>query len=262
MLIQKLRERKTVLQESIRTCKQKLSILPSGILRISETKGKVCYYHRKSFQDKNGKYISKKNTRLIKQLAEREYYFKTLLALEEELRAVDALLNIKINHPASTVYKSMNPSIKSMITPLEEPVSDAIKRWQSIPNPPMEPWEGSYVLKTKRGEYVRSKAEYNIANTLLAEKIPYKYEAPFMTVDGFNQRPDFTIMNPTTGQIFIWEHFGMIDRPDYTKRMINKLGAYELSGLFPGNGLIVTFDDGSQPLTVDHIRQIIDKLLR
>ena len=218
------------MQESIRTCKHKLSILPSGILRISETKGKVCYYHRKSFQDKNGKYISKKNTRLIKQL--------------------------------STVYKSMNPSVKSMITPLEEPVSDAIKRWQSIPNPPMEPWEGSYVLKTKRGEYVRSKAEYNIANTLLAEKIPYKYEAPFMTVDGFNQRPDFTIMNPTTGQIFIWEHFGMIDRPDYTKRMINKLGAYELSGLFPGNGLIVTFDDGSHPLTVDHIRQIIDKLLR
>ena len=221
------------MQESIRTCKHKLSILPSGILRISETKGKVCYYHRKSFQDKNGKYISKKNTRLIKQLAEREYYFKTLLALEEELKAVDALLSIKINHPASTVYKSMNPSIKSMITPLEEPVSDAIKRWQSIPNPPMEPWEGSYVLKTKRGEY-----------------------------DGFNQRPDFTIMNPTTGQIFIWEHFGMLDRPDYTKRMINKLGAYELSGLFPGNGLIVTFDDGSHPLTVDHIRQIIDKLLR
>ena len=178
---------------------------------------------------------------------------------EEELQAVDHLLAIE-KQPSA--HSSLDASVRDLVIPLEEPVENAIKRWENIPDNPMESRVGSYIIKTKRGDYVRSKAEYTIANMLFDEGIPYKYEAEFMTVDGTYQRPDFTIMNPSTGKLFRWEHFGMMDKPDYVRKMINKLDLYRMSGLFPGNGLIVTFDDGFHPLTTDHIKEIIDTLLR
>ena len=54
----------------------------------------------------------------------------------------------------------------------------------------------------------------------------------------------------------------MLDKPYYVKDMINKLNGFEESELYPGKGLIVTFDDGTHPLTQDHILQIINDLLR
>ena len=259
MLIQELSDRKKELLGFIKTCRQRLSHLPPGFLRISESRGKKFYYLKQSEKDRNGKYISKKNTKIIKQLAEKEYYLKALIRAEEELKIVDHLLSFEKQPSAHSL---LDPSIRDMVIPLEESVENAIKRWESIPDNPMESRVGSYIIKTKRGDYVRSKAEYNIANMLFDEEIPYKYEAEFMTVDGTYQRPDFTVMNPSTGKLFRWEHFGMMDKPEYVKKMINKLDLYRMSGLFPGNGLIITFDDGSHPLDTYFIRDIIDKFLK
>lgn len=263
MLLIELRKRATELKQYISKCEWFLKKAPPGKLRVTETQNRIKFYIRKSNTDTNGKYLSiAKESKLIIALTRKDYYQKALESAREELEQVEKLLRLEESQPIATIYSKMRPATRALVEPFEEPMEERIKRWESVQPDIKPPKEGSYLLLTKRGEYVRSKAEYNIANALYANKIPYKYEPSYMAKDGTYSRPDFQVMNPTTGETLYWEHFGMLDRPSYVKDMVDKLGGYEESELYPGKGLIVTFDDGSHPLTQAHIQQIIDDLLK
>ena len=263
MLVTELKKRAELLELYIADCERFLKRAPEGKLRVTETEKRVKYYIRHSNTETNGKYLSMKtDSKQIKLLARKHYCEKVLQEARIELKKVEDLLAYEMEQPISTQFLELKPSERSLINPFEEPVEDKIKRWQAAMPDVVPPKEGSYVIPTKRGEYVRSKAEYNIANALYANKIPYKYEPSYMSKDGTYSRPDFQIMKASTGEILYWEHFGMLDKPYYVKDMINKLNGFEESELYPGKGLIVTFDDGTHPLTQDHILQIINDLLR
>ena len=60
---------------------------------------------------------------------------------------------------------------------------------------------------------MRSKSEAMIAMSLYVQKIPYRYECE-LKLGSITLFPDFTIRHPETGEIFYWEHFGMMDKPD------------------------------------------------
>ena len=263
MLITELKKRAEILKRYIADCERFLKRVPEGKLRVTENGKQIKFYVRQSTTDTNGKYLSTKtDIKQIKLLARKHYCEKVLREARIELKKIEDLLSYEESHPISGRYLELKQAERTLIEPFEEPMEDRIKRWQSAMPDVVPPKEGSYVIPTKRGEYVRSKAEYNIANALYANKIPYKYEPSYMSKDGTYSRPDFQVMNPSTGEILYWEHFGMLDKPYYVKDMINKLSGYEESELYPGKGLIVTFDDGTHPLTQDHILQIINDLLR
>ena len=77
-------------------------------------------------------------------------------------------------------------------------------------------------FRTLQGELVKGYQELLIANWLALHRIPYKYEAPYVSkcrIDiGFDHRPDFHILDST---IYI-EHFG-IDRKGNTRPDIDKV---------------------------------------
>lgn len=81
-------------------------------------------------------------------------------------------------------------------------------------------------FRTLRGELVKGYQELLIANWLALHRIPYEYEAPYVTkrrIDiGFDYRPDFHISDST---IYI-EHFGIArngdTRPDIDKVAYNE----------------------------------------
>lgn len=77
-------------------------------------------------------------------------------------------------------------------------------------------------FRTLQGELVKGYQELLIANWLALHRIPYKYEAPYVSkrrIDiGFDYRPDFHILDST---IYI-EHFG-IDRQGNTRPDIDKV---------------------------------------
>lgn len=77
-------------------------------------------------------------------------------------------------------------------------------------------------FRTLQGELVKGYQELLIANWLALHRIPYKYEAPYVSkrrIDiGFDYRPDFHILDST---IYI-EHFG-IDRKGNTRPDIDKV---------------------------------------
>ena len=64
---------------------------------------------------------------------------------------------------------------------------------------------------TAKGEYVSSKSEKIIADTLTKNNINYVYELPLRLKGYGTVKPDFTVLNKRTRQEYVWEHFGMMD---------------------------------------------------
>ena len=81
------------------------------------------------------------------------------------------------------------------------------------------------IVPTVRGINVRSKSEALIAFGLDMHKIPYRYECR-LPIKRPEIYPDFTILQPNTGNIIIWEHFGMMDHPDYVHKASAKMHTY------------------------------------
>ena len=93
---------------------------------------------------------------------------------------------------------------------------------------------------TKKGELVRSKSEVIIANILSDLGISYEYEKPLYSKEGRKdfRLPDFTIKYE--GEVFYWEHLGMLEDPEYKNDWERKREWYEKNGYI--DRLIVSKD--------------------
>ena len=111
-------------------------------------------------------------------------------------------------------------------------------------------------FKTINGYYVRSKSELIIANILISNNIPFRYECA-LNLGGVTIYPDFTIMHPKTKQIFYWEHFGMIDNPSYASGANSKLHTYISNEIYPTINLITTYETKGYPLNISMVEEII-----
>ena len=97
------------------------------------------------------------------------------------------------------------------------------------------------IHRTGNGLCVRSKSEVIIASELDNAKIEYTYEARFTGNDGTFRYPDFMIDDAESGKKYIWEHLGLLARPDYKRRWEDKLAWYNHQG-------VKTLEDGGGPL--------------
>ena len=73
--------------------------------------------------------------------------------------------------------------------------------------------------------------------------------------------PDFTVLNIKKRQIYLWEHWGSCDKPEYMNDNIKKLVEYENAGYRIGENMIVTFETKLYPLTPGRIREVIEHYL-
>jgi len=129
--------------------------------------------------------------------------------------------------------------------------------------------EDGLIHRTKRGDLVRSKSEVIIANELLAQGYDrYVYEQALTLSPGVVRYPDFTIEDDDTGELFYWEHLGLLSNPEYKARWERKLVTYREAGIVPhkeGGGengtLIITSDDERGGINSQKIARIIEDVL-
>jgi len=95
--------------------------------------------------------------------------------------------------------------------------------------------------KTLGGLAVRSKSEAVIGSIFEELKVPFQYERPFKSSSKI-MYPDFTLIHPYTGEILIWEHFGLTDDNSYRSKMIEKLEFYEKAGFMVNKNLVTTYE--------------------
>ncbi len=116
------------------------------------------------------------------------------------------------------------------------------------------------IHKTAAGVMVRSKSEAIIAMLLHTHKIPFRYECA-LSLNNVTIYPDFTIHHPLTGQIYYWEHFGMMDNPTYSQNTCSKLQLYATNGIYPTIQLITTFETKENPLDSEYVEALIRHFL-
>lgn len=109
---------------------------------------------------------------------------------------------------------------------------------------------------TISGHLVRSKSEALIDTILYKNKIPFRYEAG-LSLGDTTFYPDFTIRHPLTGEIYYWEHFGMMDNPDYAKKAYSKLQRYSSYGITQDINLITTFETKEAPLNPEWVENLV-----
>ena len=87
-------------------------------------------------------------------------------------------------------------------------------------------------------------------------------EFPLTLKDGNIYHPDFLCLNLRTRQEFIWEHFGMMDSPEYLEKAIGKMKLYNENGYYLGKNLIITMETQTTPLNMAQLQQLINEYLK
>lgn len=124
-----------------------------------------------------------------------------------------------------------------------------IKEWEKKLDNQNSAYLEYKIFDTKKGDYVRSKSEAIIADTLFDYGIKYKYE-PRIIVDGKVRYPDFEVLHPVTYELNWWEHLGRLDDPVYVWNNLEKITTvYGRNGIVLGKNLILTYETSDKPLT-------------
>lgn len=113
------------------------------------------------------------------------------------------------------------------------------------------------IHRSSSGNYVRSKSEMMIDMILHVNNIPFRYECA-LHLDNLVIYPDFTIRHPKTGELFYWEHFGLMDNSSYAQNVPNKLRTYISNGIIPGINLITTYETQANPLSIEAIQKLVE----
>ena len=251
--------------------KQKaLKAAPEGNLRISKSNGAVQYYHKSTSEKIGGHYILAKNKKLAQQLAQKEYDKKVLESVNLELKLLNRTLcqyeQLQVrNKLVEKIFSRLTKMRQKLIKPVRLTDETFAAQWLSLPYEKKPFAEDAIKYTTARGDFVRSKSENIIADTLYRMSIPYRYEFPLKvkTEDGrlIKLHPDFCCLNLRTRQEFYWEHFGIMDNPDYAEQAVGKLSLYAHNGFYIGKNLIITTETSKQPLSTKLVEKITKEFL-
>ena len=196
-----------------------------------------------------------------------------LPALEEEIVCLNKFLAEYKSKSSERVYEKLSSARQQIVTPLTMTNKQYADAWLKAEYRHKKITNDVPPLFTENNEHVRSKSEVIIANALKSADIPYRYEFPllmdknaytpdFQNYDFCHLHPDFYCLNLRTRQEFAWEHFGMMDDPEYAARAAEKLQLYAENGFFPGKNLIITMETMKNQLSSKILKEIIKTYLK
>lgn len=214
-------------------------------------------YHKYYQSDgRNRTYIPNDQIDLARTLAVKEHYAR----LETKFNHIQKMIeyyerHIEQDQASIDALFAKDSGYRPLLAPLLE--TKDLSSWAREPylTNPFLPENKKF--RTQTGIYVRSKSEKIIADTLTAYEIPYRYEAA-LDLD-YTIYPDFTLKHPETEELHYYEHFGMVDNPDYREKMLSKIDLYMGCGIY---NLLYTIETKTRPLTVEQIEHTLRPIFR
>ncbi len=255
-------ERKKFLEKLLTETEKRITHSPEGTLRINCIKNHVQYFHRTYLSADNGVYIPKKQIALARQLAQKDYDLKLRKSVIRELKAINYYLKTIPDMPSEEVYYGLSEKRQPLVIPPIETDRTFLEKWTSFQYQGKPFKENAPVFYTDRNERVRSKSELIIANLLTKENVPYRSECPIRLMGSETVYPDFTVLNKRLRKEYIWEHFGMMDDPEYAEKAVRKINLYQRNGYFPGENLILTYETSVTPVNTQDLKRIIEYYLQ
>lgn len=202
-------------------------------------------------------YLPKSERSLAEQLALKGYLNARMRDNIIELKATNSYLNICRKSNFAEKYLNQNQEIHQLVATKIVSQDAIVSEWLAsrYTGPPRNPEQ--LIYETKAGFKVRSKSEKKVVNNLFDAGIPLKYEDK-LHVNCHDIYPDFTIMNPHTHKVYIWEHFGKMDDYGYRKNNMPKIDDYAVLGYHLGENLLLTFETRTSDIDEDTIRFYIE----
>ena len=253
-IYKRMLKRRKQISDKLQHIEKRKNELPEGKLICSRV-GQ--YYKWERSDGKNKTYIPKKDRSLAEKLAEKKYLSALQNDLNHEMYAIDLYLKQYSNYNSKVdQLLSESPEVEKLLSPCFSPLSIELEEWKKAPyeTNPKNPEHLTHKVGTN--EFVRSKSEAMIAKVLRQYNVPYKYEMK-LELDSISIYPDFTIRHPKTGDVYYWEHFGLLDKSDYVRNMHHKLQTFTSHNIMPGINLITTFENNETPLNFEMIEMLV-----
>ena len=242
----------------INNIQEKVKKLPEGHLIVAKNGKWFKWYVSDGHKSTH---IPKSNRSFAEKLALKEYLLLHKKHLEQEVYAIDQYLTFHNEHAEKDEHEFINSKRFKEFLSLNSPtVSEKINKWIHEDYERCNKYPDKLIHKTYSGNMVRSKSEAMIDLFLYQNQIPFRYECELILGNQILY-PDFTIMHPLTGEVFYWEHLGMMDDPEYIRSALMKIKTYIEHGIVPGQNLILTFETRNKPLTLDTIERMVEVYL-
>lgn len=246
--IESMEAEKALLEKKIAAAEQKLDEGPEGTLVYHESRGKYRYYEQIVKDKKRNRVYLNDNERIMA-LLRKKLNKAWLKDYKAELAAVEAYLKKSQGMSATESVLSKDALVNILL--------EGYAEWQNADYEHNTAFPEGLIYQGADGRMVRSKSEGDMDWGLKGGKLPNRYE-PKLVLGGQKVYPDFQIIHPVTKRIILWEHFGKMDDPDYEARTYEKIQLYREHDYFPGDNLIMTFEDKKHPLTNVKIQQTIE----
>lgn len=237
---------KVCLEKEVNELEKKVGRKPEGTLTYITCNGSYQYYvQTRSNGKRSRKYL--KDERVQEKLAAKRLEMILLRDAQNELESVNAYLKKRKIYSTDQLYE--RDALRALIL-------RSFEKWETADYSKNPYHPNGLIMEGANGVMVASKSEKDITYGLLEAELPNRYEQEFR-FEGRKIYPDFTIFHPLTGKTYIWEHFGKMDDEDYAKNAYEKIELYKRNKFFPGDKLILTFEDQDHPLTNRKIYAII-----
>lgn len=261
LLFQELSKRKGYLEKLELEINKTLVQSPEGKLRVSKCNGVPTYYQITNSKDTCGTYLSKKEPKAIRQLAQKDYLQKLQKEAKEELADIEMFLSKHGEKQLEEIYESLNEYRKKLVIPWVITDEMYIEQWKKEPYETSLYHQEEKVYLTKNDELVRSKSEMLLADMYHELGIPYRYEAQLVLKNGKKKYPDFTLLNPKTQEVVYHEHLGLIDKEEYRQSNMEKLDEYRRNEIYQGKNLIVTYEGEGSYFNIREIREMVSAII-
>lgn len=238
---------------------KRMNDAPEGELAIYRCKKQRRYYQIK--RDFHGKKstrteIHKDNRELAEKLAVKAYYTARVAEIENKLAVCRNILQLTDTGEDQVEKLISDPDFFELIRPYYKSYSDKFSEWANTGYTKNTNHPESLTINTPHGK-VRSKSEYIIFSELDKYNIPARYEC-LLKIGNTELYPDFMIRHPVTGELYIWEHLGLMDDPDYIENFKKKLSTYASAGYYLGVNLIITTETSGHPIDISYVDAMIE----
>lgn len=234
----------------------KLAKLPLGDFKCYKN-GKYFKWYIVEKQEKRRTYLHSEDRVLAEKLAQRGYLESKLDDIKHEIEALNRYIRYHRKDLKSVKFANKNSGYLALVQPLLELEDAALREW-ATKYKRLDYKMDQLKCKALDGNFYRSKSEAFIATRLYERGIAFRYECAVQLEDGRTVYPDFVIKHPRTGELYIWEHLGMMDVAEYRQHNVTKIMEYMESGYQLGRNLILTTEDEMQRLDIEEVDRIIE----
>lgn len=231
-----------------------------GRLRVMKSHGTYQYYLCTKKGDTKGTYLPKSKGRIAQAIAQRDYDAQVLKCTGQWQKWIEKTIK---SMPQMHLWEIYNKSQgrKHLIVPYEISDDEYGRLWENVSYEGKAFSEDLPEIYAERGDRVRSKSEKMIADKLYMLGIPYRYEFP-VKLKGYGiVYPDFLILNKGTRKEYIFEHFGMMDNPEYANHAIKKINLYANNGYVLGKNLLASWETTDAPMDMRAVERMLSNLI-